>query len=118
VHPSASSDAPPPASGHEGKTPPAQVPRSHAVAASRVAGHLGLPRLTPEATTAALLHDVEKLALTMGNPFGCADIVRIARESARPLHEFEREALGCDHADAGAALLDLWGLDATRSDPA
>lgn len=46
----------------------------------------------------------------MGDPFGYADIVRTARESARPLHEVEREALGCDHADAGAALLDLWGL--------
>ena len=118
MHPSASSDAPAPAAGAVGDIPPAQVPRSHAVAASRVGGHLRLPRLTPEATTAALLHDVEKLALTMGNPFGYGDIVRIARESARPLHEVEREALGCDHADAGAALLDLWGLDAARSDPA
>lgn len=87
--------------------------RAHSVATARIAGRIVAPALAPEATTAALLHDVGKLALALGYPDRYRQVVRDAKTSGRPLIEVEREQLGCDHADAGAALLDLWGLPLT-----
>lgn len=84
--------------------------RSHSVATARIAGHIVSGDLAPEATTAALLHDVGKLALAKGYPRRYARVLATAAETGRPLHAVERQQLGCDHADAGAALLDLWGL--------
>lgn len=89
--------------------PHAEV-RAHAVATARIAGHLVPSDLAPEATTAALLHDVGKLALSVAFPGRYSAVLEQAMAEGRLLHEVEREALGCDHADAGAALLDLWGL--------
>ena len=84
--------------------------RAHSVSTARIAGQLVEPELAPETTTAALLHDVGKLALAVAHPNRYAALLAAAAESGRPISDVEREHLGCDHADAGAALLDLWGL--------
>jgi len=63
-----------------------------------------------DAFAAGLLHDVGKLVLAMAMPDRYAEVLRVARESGRPLIEIEKEHLGATHAEAGAYLLALWGL--------
>jgi len=82
----------------------------HSVMTARIAGKIVRPNVAAAATTAALLHDVGKLALAVVQPEQYAKAVARSRASRTPLHRVERELLGFDHADAGAALMELWGL--------
>jgi HD-like signal output (HDOD) protein/ActR/RegA family two-component response regulator len=83
--------------------------RDHAVTTARIAGKLASPDDSPAATTAALLHDVGELALSVARPDAWAR-ARARHAAGESLVAAQRAELGWDHADAGAALLDLWGL--------
>lgn len=68
--------------------------------------------LAQEAYTAALLHDIGKLALAVNLEDQYRDALNTARERNVPTSEVEREIFGATHAEAGAYLLSLWGLSA------
>jgi putative nucleotidyltransferase with HDIG domain len=65
-----------------------------------------------DAYTAALLHDIGKLALAVNLQEPYRDALNIGRENNLPAWEVERQAFGATHAEAGAYLLSLWGLPA------
>ena len=60
--------------------------------------------------TAALLHDVGKIV--MGNLVGmnAAAIAELVERENIPFEEAEQQVLGTDHAEVGAALLEIWNL--------
>ncbi|NJO56381.1 MAG: HDOD domain-containing protein, partial [Rhodospirillales bacterium] len=62
------------------------------------------------AFTAGLLHDVGKLVLISGVPHGWEEALETAAREDLPLWQAERNRLGACHAEAGAALLSMWGL--------
>lgn len=64
-----------------------------------------------EAFTAGILHDVGKLILAQNFPDSYADIVQRSLMRDRPLTELEAECFGASHAELGAYLMGLWGLD-------
>lgn len=72
----------------------------------------GDQELMEQAFTAGTLHDVGKLILAANLPETYSALLSQARQQKRPLLELEQEALHATHADAGAYLLDLWGLPA------
>lgn len=57
---------------------------------------------------AGLLHDIGALVMYQQIPYIAADTLRRARTELTPLHVLEREVLGFDHGDVGAALLRAW----------
>lgn len=59
---------------------------------------------------AGLLHDIGTLVMYQQIPGVAADILRRARAELTPLHVLERDVLGFDHGEVGAALLDAWQL--------
>jgi HD-like signal output (HDOD) protein len=67
-------------------------------------------RHADEAFTAALLLDIGQAVLALCSPETFAEVIQIARESNRPLHEVEKEAFSVAHPEVGAYLLGLWGL--------
>ena len=60
--------------------------------------------------TAGLLHDVGSLVILMNRPKEARRILTRCAQGSRLVHEVEREVLGCDHAEVGAALLECWGI--------
>jgi putative nucleotidyltransferase with HDIG domain len=65
-----------------------------------------------DAYTAALLHDIGKLALAVNLDEAYRDALNLGREKNLPSWEVEHQAFGATHAQAGAYLLSLWGLPA------
>lgn len=64
-----------------------------------------------EATyTASLLHDIGILALVQSQPESYREILEIATQTRRPLHEVEAELASVEHAAVGGYLLGVWGL--------
>jgi putative nucleotidyltransferase with HDIG domain len=63
-----------------------------------------------QAFTAGLLHDVGKLVLAENLAHWYFELLTQAQMQKRPLIELEQERFHVTHADAGAYLLDLWGL--------
>ncbi|MDE1171086.1 MAG: HDOD domain-containing protein [Verrucomicrobium sp.] len=61
---------------------------------------------------AGLLHDVGRLVLCLRQPEAMRNILQRARQQKEPLHKVEREFMGYDHTDVGAALLKAWDLPA------
>lgn len=59
---------------------------------------------------AGLLHDIGKLVLYHRLPEQSEIILQQLAESEQPLYRIERDVLGFDHADVGAALLSAWKL--------
>lgn len=57
-----------------------------------------------------LLADLGHMVIYMRLPDQAVKLEGIARTDARPLHVLEREHLGCDYAQTGAALLRHWKL--------
>jgi putative nucleotidyltransferase with HDIG domain len=68
--------------------------------------------ISHDAYTAALLHDIGKLALAVNLQEPYRDALNLGREKNLPAWEVERQAFGATHAEAGAYLLSLWGLPA------
>jgi putative nucleotidyltransferase with HDIG domain len=80
-----------------------------ALATQCLAEQIGVVR-AETAFTAALLHDVGKLVI--GN---CLDvdfgaIEEMANKQSIPFEQAEREVVGADHAQIGAAILEQWNL--------
>jgi HD-like signal output (HDOD) protein len=65
-----------------------------------------------QAAVAALLRDLGTLVLTDRARDDMSSAARQALSEQRPRAEVERERFGADHAEAGAYLLELWGLPA------
>jgi len=75
---------------------------------------LGLPG-REEAFTVGLLHDIGKYVLSIGRPRAYAAIVARVREQRIPLRVAERDEVGADHADLGAAFARHWGFPASMA---
>jgi putative nucleotidyltransferase with HDIG domain len=71
-----------------------------------------LPRKSQdEAFTAGILHDVGKLVLAQNFPEDYAEALKRAPAAGRSLWELEAECFGASHAELGAYLVGLWGLE-------
>ena len=87
--------------------------QSVANAARAIANHATSDEtISHDAYTAALLHDIGKLALAVNLQEPYRDALNLGREKKLPAWEVERQAFGATHAEAGAYLLSLWGLPA------
>ena len=64
-----------------------------------------------QAYTAGLLHDVGMLVLAANVLTRYDTMLKTAHDQGIPVWEVERQELGATHADVGAYLLGLWGLD-------
>ena len=85
----------------------------HAVAVAVATEQVALLRNIkppPEAHTAGLLADVGKLVLGQFVELEIEPIRQLAFEEQLSFEEAERQALGIDHAEVGALLLDQWNL--------
>jgi HD-like signal output (HDOD) protein len=84
---------------------------SHGLATGVVARSLLTDRASADdAFISGLLQDVGQLALATAAPDAFRQCLAEAAWQNRPLHEVERDILGCDHAQTGAALLVLWQM--------
>jgi len=88
----------------------------HALAVAQAAEKLARerrakPALIESAFVAGILHDVGKVMLAANSPEAYADILALARKQSQPLWQTETQVLGYSHAEVGACLLGLWGLD-------
>lgn len=85
--------------------------QTHALLTGFIGGAMGrTPEEREELFTFGVLHDIGKLALASGLPGRYAPVLSIAADSARPVHDVERDQGLPTHAAVGAALLSLWGL--------
>jgi putative nucleotidyltransferase with HDIG domain len=79
--------------------------------ARNLANCLGLQkRQSEDSLMAGMLHDVGKLLLLKHFQPELKKALELASEKSIPLHEAENEVLGVTHAEVGAHLLSLWGL--------
>ena len=89
----------------------------HSVLASYVAEtiyRMGKPGIGPEVVTSALLHHVGQIILNdILEPTHFQSAIRINLTSDAA----ERELVDVDHAEMGAALLEMWNLPASITDP-
>ena len=67
--------------------------------------------LVEEAFIAGILHDIGKILLAANSPDAYSAILGVAKSRKQSLHQTEKEMLGYDHAEVGACILGLWGLD-------
>jgi putative nucleotidyltransferase with HDIG domain len=85
--------------------------QEHSLITAKLAKRLvSSPRQVQNAFTAALLHDIGKLALAVCIPERFMKVQLARKTTGRPSHELEAEMLGVTHAEVGAYLLGLWGL--------
>jgi HD-like signal output (HDOD) protein len=84
---------------------------SHGLASGVVARSVLTDRTqADDGFVSGLLQDVGQLALASAAPDAFRHCLAEAAWHNRPLHEVEREILGCDHAQTGAALLVIWQM--------
>lgn len=77
-----------------------------------LAANLGMGRHDiMNCTTAAMLHDVGKLALAASYPDKFRQVVDLLVRDGIPLVEGERMVFGTTHAELGAYMLALWGME-------
>lgn len=72
----------------------------------------GDQKMSEQAFTAGMMHDIGKLMLAENLPGIYLELTARAQKEKRLLFEAEKETLHATHAEAGAYLLDLWGLPA------
>jgi putative nucleotidyltransferase with HDIG domain len=75
-----------------------------------------LARETPwaeEALIAGLLHDIGYWVLLQERPSEMLQTLQLARDAELALPEAERKVFGTTHAEVGAYLLGLWGLQSS-----
>ncbi len=87
-----------------------------AVVCSVIAKRLGVND-PEEVSTAALIHDIGKVAIKMELPKEYALICRLVQERGLSMRQAEKEVLGLDHAEAGAWLTKSWNLPAKLIEP-
>lgn len=63
-----------------------------------------------EIILAALLHDIGKLLLSEYISDSMSDIYEMVEKKGIPFVEAEKEIIGCDHAELGARILDMWNF--------
>ncbi|MFP4542300.1 MAG: HDOD domain-containing protein [Opitutales bacterium] len=66
-----------------------------------------------EAFTAGLLHDIGDLILSVHRHREHTQASQVSASENLPRHRVERQLIGASHADAGAYMLNLWGLPIT-----
>jgi HD-like signal output (HDOD) protein/CheY-like chemotaxis protein len=82
--------------------------------AMRIAEFEAADKRTVDASyTSGLLHDIGLLILASKLPDEFSSVIEYARAHGSTLFQAERKVLGVTHAEIGAYLLDLWGLDDT-----
>lgn len=82
-----------------------------ALSARRIAQAQGLShRASEKAFLGGLLHDIGKIVIIANVPDEYNEVVNYARDYGIPLHESERRRFGATHAQIGAYLLALWGI--------
>ncbi|SDU09402.1 HD-like signal output (HDOD) domain, no enzymatic activity [Verrucomicrobium sp. GAS474] len=64
---------------------------------------------------AGLLHDIGRLVLCLGMPDKMGQALALSHSNGTFLYRAEREVIGFDHADVGAALMELWDLPESLS---
>jgi HD-like signal output (HDOD) protein len=69
------------------------------------------PSVCDQASSAGLLHDVGTLVLATRLPERYSEALALAEGQGLCEWEAERQVLGTTHADLGAYLLSLWGID-------
>ncbi|MGD1084546.1 MAG: HDOD domain-containing protein [Verrucomicrobiota bacterium] len=89
---------------------------SHALAVAEASQKLAQerrakPGIIEAAFVTGLLHDVGKVMLAANSPDTYAGILALAKKQKKPLWEAEKEVLTYTHAEVGACVLGLWGLD-------
>jgi HD-like signal output (HDOD) protein len=85
--------------------------QEHSMLTAKVARRLVPgPRLSRNAFTAALLHDIGNLILAVCKPEEFKKVMTSCKNTDRPAHEIEAELMGVTHAEVGAYLLGLWRL--------
>jgi HD-like signal output (HDOD) protein len=68
------------------------------------------PRVSEDAFTTGILHDIGKLILASTSGEAWESALALSQSKKTDLCEAEREILGCTHAEVGAYLLGMWGL--------
>lgn len=77
-----------------------------------IAKQEGAPQIIiDESLTAGLLHDLGLLVLAVNLPDGYREAVALVRERGIAGWRAEREVFGASHAEVGAYLLGIWGLN-------
>jgi putative nucleotidyltransferase with HDIG domain len=86
--------------------------QQHAYRTATIVKALGLDRKDCEvAAVSALLHDIGKLILASKMPDQFRDVLTLTEKSGCSQCEAEEELLGISHAEIGAYLLGLWGIN-------
>ncbi len=91
----------------------------HSLSCGMVARNLAAHRgenNTERFFVAGLLHDIGHLIIYMRASQEARRALEMVETTGRPLHECEREVLGCDHTQVGAALLEKWNFPAAFVD--
>jgi len=86
---------------------------THSAAVAIGARELSAALKTPEPKslfTMALLHDIGKIVLGNFVEVDVAPILDLVNRERIPFEAAEQQVLGIDHAEVGAALLELWNL--------
>lgn len=86
------------------------------VAANLLARTLGLPECE-EIATAALLHDIGKVIISLKCEEAEREILSLVRERQLYIREAEREIIDTDHAEIGGWLSKSWYLPEKLSEP-
>lgn len=96
---------------------PAQM-QKHALLTAAIAAKL-VPRYpqTEELITAALLHDIGLLLMSVRLPDLLREAIALAQHRSCAPWAAERELMGTTHAALGAYLLDLWGVPPAIVEP-
>ena len=80
-----------------------------ALATEKIAGAIGLER--EESYLCGLLHDVGKLVLAANFPQGYQEVIAACQQGQGTILDMERRFFGASHAEVGAYLLGLWGVE-------
>jgi putative nucleotidyltransferase with HDIG domain len=89
---------------------------SHALAVAEASQKLAKEKgakasVVEAAFITGILHDVGKVMLAANSPDTYARILSLAKKQKKPIWEAEKEVLSYTHAELGACVLCLWGLD-------
>lgn len=63
------------------------------------------------ASIAGMLNDLGRLVLFSSFTDSYSTVIKMSRENNRPIQNVEKEMIGVTHADIGAYLLGIWGLE-------